>query len=48
MREYTNWHLDDVFVRINGEAHYLWRAAVQVGELLEFYVTKRRHRKAAF
>ena len=28
MRAYSNWqwHLDDVFVRINGETHYLWRA----------------------
>jgi putative transposase len=21
------WHLDEVFVRINGETHYLWRAS---------------------
>jgi putative transposase len=21
-----HWHLDEVFVRINGQTHYLWRA----------------------
>ena len=29
------WHLDEVFVRINGEQHYLWRAVDQEGEVLE-------------
>ena len=42
-----HWHLDEVFVRINGEAHYLWRAVDQEGEVLEEFVTKRRDRKAA-
>ena len=41
------WHLDEVFVKINGEAHYLWRAVDHEGEVLESYVTKRRDRKAA-
>ena len=41
------WHLDEVFVRINGKTHYLWRAVDQEGEVLEAYVTKRRNRKAA-
>src|SRR5210317_1835242 len=41
------WHLDEVFVRINGEMHYLWRAVDHEGEVLESYVTKRRDRKAA-
>ena len=41
------WHLDEVFVKINGETHYLWRAVDQEGEVLESYVTKRRNRKAA-
>ena len=40
------WHLDEVFVRINGKTHYLWRA-VDEGEVLEVFVTKRRDRKAA-
>ena len=49
MRAYSNlqWHLDEVFVRINGETHYLWRAVDHEGEVLESYVTKRRDRKAA-
>ncbi len=41
------WHLDEVFVRINGEIHYLWRAVDLEGEVLEAFVTKRRDRKAA-
>jgi putative transposase len=50
MRAYSNWqwHLDEVFVKINGETHYLWRAVDHEGEVLESYVTKRRDRKAAF
>ena len=41
------WHLDEVFVRINGDMHYLWRAVDHEGEVLEVFVTKRRDRKAA-
>ncbi len=41
------WHLDEVFVRINGELHYLWRAVDHEGEVLESFVTKRRNRRAA-
>ena len=41
------WHLDEVFVRINGEIHYLWRAVDHEGEILEAFVTKKRDRKAA-
>ncbi|CUH44687.1 hypothetical protein RUM4293_03593 [Ruegeria atlantica] len=49
MRAYSNWqwHLDKVFVKINGEMHYLWRAVDHECEVLESYVTKRRDRKAA-
>ena len=39
--------MDEVFVRINGETHYLWRAVDHEGEVLEAYVSKRRGRKAA-
>jgi putative transposase len=48
-RSYSNWrwHLDEVFVKINGETHYLWRAVDHEGELLEVFATKRRDRKAA-
>jgi putative transposase len=41
------WHLDEVFVQINGEQHYLWRAVDQEDEVLESFVTKRRDRTAA-
>jgi putative transposase len=33
------WHLDEVFVRINGETCYLWRVVDQEGEVLEAFVT---------
>ena len=48
-RSYSNWrwHLDEVFVRINGETHYLWRAVDHEGEVLEVFATKRRDRRAA-
>ena len=41
------WHLDEVFVKIDGETHYLWRAVDHEGEVLESFVTKRRDRRAA-
>ena len=40
------WHLDEVFVRINGKTHDLWRAVDHEGEVLEVFVTKKRDRKA--
>ena len=48
-RVYSNWqwHLDEMFVRINGEIHYLWWAVDHEGEVPESFVTKRRDRKAA-
>lgn len=41
------WHLDEVFVKINGERHYRWRAVDHEGEILESYVTKKRYKPAA-
>ena len=41
------WHLDEIFVKINGERHYLWRAVDQAGGVLESFVTKTRDKKAA-
>ncbi len=41
------WHLDEVFVRINDETHYLWRAVDHGGDMLEVFATKRRDRRAA-
>ncbi len=41
------WHLDEAFVKINGQTHYLWRAVDHEGEVLEVFTSKRRDRKAA-
>ena len=49
MKGYRNWrwHVDEVFVKINGETHYLWRAVDHEGEILESFVTKKRDKSAA-
>ncbi|MBV9252343.1 MAG: IS6 family transposase [Acetobacteraceae bacterium] len=41
------WHLDEVFVRINGTLHYLWRAVDQKGVELDILVQGRRNAAAA-
>lgn len=41
------WHLDEMFVKIKGERHYLWRVVDHEGEVLESYVTKKRDKKVA-
>jgi putative transposase len=41
------WHLDEVFVRIQGVQHYLWRAVDQDGVVLDILVQDRRNAKAA-
>jgi len=41
------WHQDEVLVKINGETHYLGRAADHEGDVLEVFATKARDRKAA-
>tara|TARA_A100001015_G_scaffold230757_1_gene261101 strand:- start:1236 stop:1439 length:204 start_codon:yes stop_codon:yes gene_type:complete len=45
--QYSNWkwHLDEVFVKINGERHYLWRAVDHEGEVLKATSPKRGIRK---
>ncbi len=40
------WHRDEVFVKIIGEMHYLWRAVDHEGEILEVFATKHRDRSA--
>ena len=49
MRQHTHWRwrLDEVYVRINGEMRYLWRAVDHEGEVLESFVTKDRDKAAA-
>jgi putative transposase len=41
------WHLDEVFLRIGGTLHYLWRAVDQHGVVLDILVQDRRHASAA-
>ncbi len=41
------WHMDEVFIRINGEVHYLWRAVDQYGDVLDILVQSSRDKKAA-
>ncbi|MDJ0921857.1 MAG: IS6 family transposase [Henriciella sp.] len=41
------WHLDEVFMKINGVQHYRWRAVDHEDEVLESYVTKTRDKQAA-
>jgi putative transposase len=41
------WHVDDMYVKLNGEMVYLWRAVDHEGEILESYVTKKRDKSAA-
>jgi putative transposase len=42
-----HWFLDEVFIKINGKLHYLWRAIDQDGCELDILVTKRRNKHAA-
>ncbi|WP_374956452.1 IS6 family transposase [Sphingomonas sp. PP-CE-3G-477] len=41
------WHLDEMYVKPNGEMVYLWRAVDQEGEILESYITRTRDKDAA-
>jgi putative transposase len=41
------WHLDEVFLKINGRLHYLWRAVDQDGDVLDILVQRHRDKKAA-
>ncbi len=41
------WHIDEVFVTIQGDQHYLWRAVDQDGDTIDIFVQPRRNKKAA-
>ncbi|PKB13372.1 putative transposase [Novosphingobium kunmingense] len=49
MRGYRHWkwHLDEMYVKVNGEMVYLWRAVDHEGEVLESYITRSRDKAAA-
>jgi len=46
-RPSDTWHLDEVFLAINEQRQYLWRAVDQDGHILDILVQRRRDRKAA-
>lgn len=46
-RPSDKWHLDEVFLTINKERHYLWRAVDQGGNVLDILGQRRRDKKAA-
>lgn len=41
------WHLDGIYVKLNVEMVYLWRAVDQEGEVLESFISKNKDKKAA-
>ena len=41
------WHLDEVFLKIQGKLQYLWRAVDQDGDVLDILVQSRRNKRAA-
>jgi len=46
-RRGDKWHLDEVFITIDGKRHYLWRAVDQEGYVLDILVQSRRNKRAA-
>jgi putative transposase len=41
------WHLDEMYVKLNGKMVYLWRAVDHEDDILESYITKTRDKEAA-
>ena len=41
------WHLDEMYVKVNGEMRYLWRGVDHEDKVLESFVTKDRNKAAA-
>ena len=41
------WHVDELFITIQGQRFYLWRAVDQDGDVIDILVTKRRDRRVA-
>lgn len=46
-RHGNKWHVDEVFLTINGQRHYLWRAVDQEGHILDILVQRHRNKVAA-
>jgi transposase-like protein len=47
LRPHTTWHLDEVYLKIDGRMVYLWRAVDAEGEVLDVLVQSRRNKRAA-
>ena len=41
------WHVDELFITLQGQRHYLWQAVDEDGDLLDILVQSRRNRRAA-
>jgi len=41
----SQWHLNELFVKINGERHCLWQAVDHQGDVFESFITKTRYKK---
>ena len=46
-RAHWRWHLDEIYVKIDGVQHYLWRAVDHEGEVLDSFTTKARDKASA-
>ena len=46
-RPHATWHLDEVYLKINGRMVYLWRAVDAEGEVLDVLVQAKRNKRAA-
>ena len=46
-RQGATWHLDELFVKIQGRQQYLWRAVDEDGDQIDILVQSRRSRRAA-
>ena len=46
-KPHTTWHLDEVYLKINGRMVYLWRAVDAEGEVLDVLIQSRRNKQAA-
>jgi putative transposase len=46
-QRHWKWHLDEMYVKIGGEMHYLWRAVDHEGEVLESFASKEEDKRAA-
>ncbi len=46
-KPHSTWHLDEVFIKIDGQLFYLWRAVDAEGEVLDVLVQSKRDKRAA-